>query len=168
MRPWSPALVAIALVVACNKAPAADHGDGTSNAATGAVPSQPVQMPKVYVTGADGKELAVEVEVVRKPAELSRGLMYRRHLAPDRGMLFLMPEEAIQSFWMKNTYIPLDIIFITSGMTVAGIAENAQPQTLDRQMVDAPSLYVLEVNAGWSKKHGVGPGSKVRFDGVKR
>jgi uncharacterized membrane protein (UPF0127 family) len=164
VRFWLAGIIA---VVACNKAPAADHRDGTSNTASGAVPSQPVQMPKVFVTGADGKELAVEVEVVRKPAELSRGLMYRRHLAPERGMLFIMPDESIQSFWMKNTYISLDIIFIGSDMTVAGIAENAQPQTLDHQMVDKPSRYVLEVNAGWSKKHGVGAGSKVRFDGVK-
>lgn len=158
-------LVCGALAAACNKAPAQDPGDGPANA--GGAGSPQVKLPKVYVTGADGQELEVEVEVVRTEPERQRGLMYRRHLAPDRGMLFLMEEETIHSFWMKNTYIPLDIIYIASDMTVAGIAENAEPLTLDHRVVDRASLYVLEVNGGWSAKHGVREGSKVRFEGIK-
>ncbi len=155
-----------ALAASCSKAPGADHRDGTSRGTT-ATAAAPVQVPKVYLTGGDGRELAVEVEIVRTGPELQRGLMYRRHLAPDRGMLFLMGEEKIQTFWMKNTYLSLDIIFITREMTIAGVAANAPPQTLDTQMVDTPSLYVLEVNAGWCKEHGVADGSKVRFEGVR-
>ena len=89
--------------------------------------------------------------------------MYREHMADDAGMLFLMPEERVQSFWMKNTFIPLDIIFIRADLTVAGIVENAEPQTLTSRTVGKPSKYVLEVNAGWSQRHGVKTGSKATF-----
>lgn len=125
-------------------------------------------LPRVHLAGADGVEHAVTVEVVREPEELRRGMMNRRHLDADRGMLFLMGQVTIHTFWMKNTYVPLDIIFITEGFTVAGVAADARP--LDegpRYWVDEPSLYVLEVNAGWAAKRGVTKGSRVRFENVR-
>ena len=93
--------------------------------------------------------------------------MYRRHLDADAGMLFLMGEEKVQTFWMKNTYIPLDMIFIQKDMVVAGVYENAPPETLDLRFVEAPSSYVLEVNAFWAKAHGIGAGAKVRYENVR-
>jgi len=121
--------------------------------------------PKVYLQSAKG-EVAVNVEVVATEAKIERGLMYRRHLPPDAGMLFLMGREKEWSFWMRNTLIPLDMIFIAKDMTIAGIVENAEPMTEVLRNVHKPSLYVLEVNAGWAKSSGVDAGAKVRFENV--
>jgi uncharacterized protein len=111
-------------------------------------------------------EVVVKVEVVSSPAKLQQGLMYREHLPPDAGMLFLMGGETDHAFYMKNTLIPLDMIFITRDMTVAGIVENATPKTETLRRVGLPSLYVLEVNGGWSAAHHVAAGAKVRFENV--
>lgn len=122
-------------------------------------------MPKVYLASPSG-EATVSVEVVATPATIERGLMYREHLPPDQGMLFLMGKEQPWSFWMHNTLIPLDMLFIKADMTVAGIVENATPRTDDLRKVDAPSLYVLEVNGGYCAAHKITAGAKVRFEGV--
>jgi uncharacterized membrane protein (UPF0127 family) len=122
-------------------------------------------MPKVYLSNPQG-EVAVNVEVVKTPAKIEKGLMYREHLPPDEGMLFFMGFESVHTFWMHNTLIPLDMLFITKDMTVAGIVERAAPQTDDLRKVDGPSLYVLEVNGGWAAAHQVSAGAKVRFAGV--
>ena len=108
----------------------------------------------------------MSVEVVATHATIERGLMYREHLPPDQGMLFLMNEERQWTFWMHNTLIPLDMIFITRDMTIAGIVENAAPRTDDLRKVDGVSFYVLEVNGGYCAAHKVVAGAKVRFDGV--
>jgi len=122
-------------------------------------------MPKVHIATKSG-DATVEVEIVSTWAKIERGLMFREHLPPDQGMLFLMPEEKEWPFWMKNTLIPLDLIFITKGMTVAGVVQNAAPRTEDLRRVDAPSLYVLEVNGGYAAKHAILDGAKVSFEGV--
>lgn len=122
-------------------------------------------MPKVYLSTPTG-DLAVEVEIVDTPAKIERGLMFRQHLPPDQGMLFIMRDERSWPFWMRNTLIPLDMIFIAKNLTVAGIVENAEPRTETLREVDAPSLYVLEVNGGYCAVHKVAAGTKVRFEGV--
>jgi uncharacterized membrane protein (UPF0127 family) len=118
-------------------------------------------MPKVILD-----ESAVEVEVVATPAKIERGLMYREHLPMDQGMLFLMSKEYDWRFWMHNTLIGLDIIFIKKDMTVAGIAANAKPQDDSLLSVGVPSLFVLEVNAGWAAAHRVAAGTRVKFENV--
>ena len=158
------ALAGLTACASCQKSGA--HGEDDQPEVRTQVPD-PARLPRVHLTGADGTEHTVTVEVVRTDDELERGLMYRRHLDPDAGMLFLMGEEKVHTFWMKNTYIPLDMIFIGKDMVVAGVYENAPPQTLDLRHVDRPSYYVLEVNAGWSKAHGIGAGSKVRYENVR-
>jgi uncharacterized membrane protein (UPF0127 family) len=155
----------LAACASCSKKDTERADDAPGNAG-GAVRSQPA-MPRVHLTAADGTEHTVTVEVVREEAEVERGLMYRRHLDPDAGMLFLMGEEEQQVFWMKNTLIALDMIFIHDDFTVAGVVENAVPKTLDQRYVDDTSTYVLEVNGGWARAHGIGRGAKVRFENVK-
>ncbi len=105
------------------------------------------------------------VEVVRTPAEVERGLMFRERLAPDAGMLFVFPETSVHTFWMKNTLIPLDMIFADADGVVVGIVEDAEPLTTTPRQVGAPSRYVLEVNGGWSAAHGVARGDRMRFEG---
>lgn len=121
--------------------------------------------PQVKLDSPTG-ELTVNVEVVSRGPQLQRGLMYREHLAPDAGMLFLMGSEDDHQFYMRNTLIPLDMLFITKDLTVAGVVQNAEPRTETLRGVGKTSLYVLEVNGGWTASHHIGPGTKVRFENV--
>jgi uncharacterized membrane protein (UPF0127 family) len=160
-------LLAIALLGACSSgAKRDDAASATPPQAKDAATAPAPTMPKVYLSTPQG-EIAVAVEVVATPAKIERGLMFREHLPPDHGMLFLMGEERIWAFWMRNTLIPLDMLFIAKDMTVAGIVENAEPRTETLREVDKPSLYVLEVNGGYCASHKVTAGSKVRFEGVR-
>jgi uncharacterized membrane protein (UPF0127 family) len=129
--------------------------------------SSTTPMPKVYLSTPQG-DVSVEVEIVQTQAAIQRGLMFREHLPPDQGMLFLMDEDKGWAFWMRNTLIPLDLIFIAKDMTIAGIVENAEPRTDTLREVTKPSLYVLEVNGGYCAAHKVVAGAKVRFEGVPR
>jgi len=123
--------------------------------------------PTVAIASPNG-EAVVTVEIVSTAPKIERGLMYREHLAIDTGMLFLMGRDYDWAFYMRNTLIPLDMIFITRDLTVAGVVENAEPKTETLRRVGKPSLYVLEVNGGWAAAHHVTAGAKVRFDGVNR
>jgi uncharacterized membrane protein (UPF0127 family) len=128
-------------------------------------PAAPYTGPKVFVAGARG-DIEVKVEVVATEPKIQKGLMFRQHLPPDAGMLFLMSNEREWPFWMRNTLIPLDMLFIGSDMKVAGIVENAEPLTEELRTIGKPSLFVLEVNAGWTKENHVAAGAQVRFENV--
>jgi uncharacterized membrane protein (UPF0127 family) len=135
-----------------------------SAACTSGRSSTPSPQPLVLVDGASGS-VAVRVEVARTPEEQQRGLMHRRALAPDAGMLFVFPREERHSFWMENTLVALDLLFIGEDGVVRAVVERAP---LGRASDDGgvASRYVLEVNRGWSRTHGVKPGAKVRFENV--
>lgn len=122
--------------------------------------------PHVVLLPAGRDPVSVKVEVVWRPADRQMGLMHREYLGPDDGMLFLFEEPKQQAFWMKNTLLPLDILFIRSDLSVLGVVENAEPLTLTPRSVPGESQYVLEVNAGYARAHGVGAGTMVQFDGV--
>ena len=154
----TPASAAPASAASDKAAGAAGQPAGTSPARAGqpAVILEPPGHPAAEVT----------VEVVSTPRQIQRGLMYREHMPPDHGMLFLMREERVHSFWMHNTLIPLDMIFIGRDMTVAGVVAKAEPLTDTSRRVNAPSYYVLEVNGGWAAAHHVEAGTPVRFRDV--
>ena len=107
------------------------------------------------------REIKFEVELALNDAERSRGLMYREKLGPYDGMLFDFYQDAPVSFWMKNTLIPLDMLFIDHAGVVVGIVENATPLTLSPRGVKIPSRFVLEVNGGWCARKGVQAGDRV-------
>jgi uncharacterized membrane protein (UPF0127 family) len=107
---------------------------------------------------------SVELAITNKERE--RGLMFRDKMDDDAGMLFLFEREKVNSFWMKNTHLPLDMLFISSDGTIVGIVENAEPLTLTGRSVGKPSRYVLELNAGTCAKRGIATGQHVRFEGV--
>ena len=111
-------------------------------------------------------EAAVTVEVADTKPVVDRGLAGRTELGADRGMLFFMTDERDWSFWMRNTLIPLDIVFITKDLHVAGIVRDAAAQTDTSRKVGVPSRYVLEVNAGWTARHHVEPGQSVRLENI--
>ena len=121
---------------------------------------------RVVVETRAGARHAVRVELARTPAERARGLMERRELALDAGMLFLFDETSDHAFWMKNTLIPLDMIFAAEDGRIVGIVARAIPGDLTARDVGAPSRYVLEVNGGWAQAHGVAPGDRLRFENV--
>jgi uncharacterized protein len=146
--------------------PAAAEAHGSSAAASTPTPPSPA-MPKVHLSSPTG-DVVVSVEIVSTDAQIERGLMYREHLPPDQGMLFLMREEKNWPFWMHNTLIPLDLIYIAHDMSIVGIVENAEPRTDTLRDVQKPSLYVLEVNGGFSAAHKIATGAKVQFEGVPK
>jgi len=110
---------------------------------------------------AAGKRFHFTVELALTPAEQERGLMFRKSMAPDAGMLFVFDRVEPQVFWMKNTLIPLDMIFIRADGTIANIVEKAPPQTLDPRSSDGPAKAVLELNGGIARFLGINPGDRV-------
>jgi uncharacterized membrane protein (UPF0127 family) len=92
--------------------------------------------------------------------------MFRNHLEPDAGMLFLFPRPAPLAFWMKNTLIPLDMIFIDHDHRIVGIVENATPETETPRRVSGDSQYVLEIGGGLSSRWGIVAGTTVEFRGL--
>ena len=111
----------------------------------------------------DGRAHRFLVEVARTPEEQARGLMHRQSLAPDRGMLFPYSPPQQTGFWMKNTYIPLDMIFIRADRTIANVAENTVPLSLELVPSDGPVIAVLEIAGGRSAELGIKAGDRVEW-----
>jgi len=109
-----------------------------------------------------GQAHAFEIEVADNEQEKALGLMFRTELADNHGMLFPYKESRAVSMWMRNTYIPLDMLFIAADGTVSRIEENAEP--LSDRIIDsgAPIIAVLEIAGGVSRRLGIKAGDKVR------
>ena len=122
--------------------------------------------PSVRVLTQSGAPVLINVEVVREPRTRERGLMFRREMDEDHGMIFVFPQPDHQVFWMHNTILPLDMIFIRADRTILGIVKNATPETDDPREVPGNALYVLEVNGGFSDRHHLSAGDRVEFTGV--
>lgn len=105
------------------------------------------------------------VEVARSAEEQARGLMFRESLAPDAGMLFPFAPPRPASFWMKDTLIPLDMIFVRADGSIARIAVNTVPHSLDNVGVAEPVVAVLEIAGGRSIELGIGEGDRVTWAG---
>lgn len=159
-------LFLIAALAACSTGAKHDDTPAVASGARDSAPASQTTMPKVILATPSG-DATVNVEVVATEAAIERGLMFREHLPPDQGMLFVMGEERAWSFWMRNTLIPLDMIFIKKDLTIAGIVENAEPRTETLRQVATPSMYVLEVVGGYCAAHKIVAGAKLRFEGVQ-
>lgn len=114
-------------------------------------------MRTVHVTFPIGEILAEIAE------DNARGLTGRVHLPDNKGMIFDMGYPSDHSFWMRGVWIPLDMIFIDASRTIVGIVENARPNDDAPRKVGRMSRFVLEINGGWSKRHGVRTGQRVDF-----
>jgi uncharacterized protein len=108
------------------------------------------------------KDARASAEVVSQPEDRALGLMFRRNLAPDSGMLFVFDEDEFQRFWMKNTLIPLSIAYITQDSLIADILEMAPLDTTTPYVSSKAVRYALEMNSGWFQSHGIRPGDTVR------
>jgi uncharacterized protein len=122
--------------------------------------------PCITIVAPDGKALAsVSVEIADNSHKRELGLMYRDHLDPESGMIFVFPAPDQQAFWMKNTHIPLDMIFADKDGRVLGTVTNAVPYSEKSVGVQGLSLYVLEVNGGFAAKHSIVVGDRLEFTG---
>jgi uncharacterized protein len=119
------------------------------------------RLPVVRVAFPDASGTGVDAELVRSERDTMRGLMYRKALGAERGMLFDLRIRDDHKFWMHNTCIPLDLLYIDEDGLLVGIVENAPTLDDESRGVGCPSRWVLEVNAGWSRRHGVKAGQHV-------
>lgn len=103
---------------------------------------------------------AIQAEVAATPEQRERGLMYRKSMPANAGMLFVFEQRAGHCFWMKNTNLPLSIAFLADDGTIVNI-EDMAPQTEDNHCPRAAVRYALEMNQGWFKSKGIGPGAKI-------
>lgn len=126
------------------------------------------KLPVGALTGPGGFRASVELALT--PSEQSRGLMFRTELKPGTGMLFAFPEEGARVFWMKNTFVDLDIIFLDSSLRVVKVfhrVPRTREDTPDAEIprVGARARYVLELPAGAARAAGLRPGSALKYSG---
>lgn len=145
------ALLIAPLASACRQAP------GSSEEAAERLP--------VSIRTMAGARHVFRVEVARTAAEQERGLMYRTELPADGGMLFPSDAPQPRSFWMKNTVIPLDMLFIRQDGSIAKLAEQTIPQSLDPVVCIEPVIAVLEIAGGRAAALGIAEGDHVGWEG---
>lgn len=128
-----------------------------STAAVLALSAHAADLPKVTLTIGKHK---ITAEVASTPEQRATGLMNRFSLQPDHGMLFVFERSEPLAFWMKNTFIPLSIAYISADGKIVNI-EDMKPQTEDSHWSKGPALYALEMKKGWFAERGIGPGAVV-------
>ncbi|MDD5557619.1 MAG: DUF192 domain-containing protein [bacterium] len=120
----------------------------------------PLPLERATLT-AGGK--AARVEVARRPHEQARGLMFRRRLGEDEGMLFVYDSPQTLCFWMKNTRLPLDIAFMDAGGRITQVERMRPHDAGTRHCSETPAQFALEMNRGWFERNGVGVGDRVEL-----
>jgi hypothetical protein len=140
----------LALVACCSSRPAPPSADAGE-----------LRIP-VSIAAAP-EAVTFQAEIADDPSERQKGLMFRTSMDEHDGMLFLFPDETQRSFWMRNTLIPLDMIFIRADRTILGVVENAEPRTDTSRSVPGGSQFVLEINGGLSARLGIAAGQAVTF-----
>lgn len=117
----------------------------------------------VLIEKTDGEIIRFNVEIAETEEQMRRGLMFRRSIPPDYGMLFLFKKPERAGFWMKNTFIPLDIIFIRPDGTISSISNNTKPFDENVILSKEEVLSVLEIKGGESANRGIKEGNRVTY-----
>ncbi|MBA4746813.1 MAG: DUF192 domain-containing protein [Muricauda sp.] len=117
----------------------------------------------VIATETDSIKANFDIEIAETDYETKTGLMYRKSMEKKQGMLFIQPTESLQYFYMKNTEIPLDIIYISQAQKIVSFQKNARPFDENTLPSNAPAKYVLEINAGLSDQLGLQVGDSISF-----
>ena len=125
-------------------------------------------LESLTIVTANGQRQNFKVEVARNDADRAQGLMYRRAMPADQGMLFDFAKVAPVSMWMQNTYLPLDMLFVRPDGTIARVAANTEPLSTRTIASGEPVLAVLELNAGTAAKQGIKPGDRIEHPLFKR
>ncbi|TMJ19475.1 MAG: DUF192 domain-containing protein [Alphaproteobacteria bacterium] len=157
MRAWTGAL--LLALAACRAEPAANEAQA---AATARISPAGMDLATLTVESG-GRRHVFTVEVARTPAQQEHGLMERHELAPDAGMLFPFDPPAPASFWMRNTLVPLDMIFVRPDGTIARVAANAVPLSETAIAVAEPMTAVLELAGGRAAALGIREGDRVSW-----
>jgi uncharacterized membrane protein (UPF0127 family) len=134
--------------------------------AAGAAMAGACREDMAHLRGPDGGEAAFRVEIADTEAERAQGLMHRESMAASAGMLFVFPKPQRVGFWMKNTLIPLDMIFMDAGGTVRRIGHEAQPHDETPVFGGSGIQTVLEINGGLARRIGIEPGWQMRHPAV--
>lgn len=121
---------------------------------------------QILAVESDSILATLDIEIADSEYETQTGLMYREEMKKNRGMLFIFDAPAQHAFYMKNTLIPLDIIFIDANREIATIQPDAQPMDEGSIPSRVPVQYVLEVNAGLSEQWGLEPGDRIRWESI--
>lgn len=108
-------------------------------------------------------EQTIDIEIAETDAARQRGLMFRQEMGYDRGMLFIFEEPSPDGFWMKNTPLPLDIMFVDEDSAIINIARRTTPYSEENIYPERPKQYVVEVRGGFSAMYGIEPGMTVRW-----
>ncbi|HMQ50285.1 MAG TPA: DUF192 domain-containing protein [Saprospiraceae bacterium] len=106
----------------------------------------------------------IDIEVKQNDVDRQQGMMWRKSMKDTQGMLFIMDRAEQQSFWMLNTYVPLDIIYVDENYRILNIAKNTKPQSLDPVFSKGAALYVVEVIAGFCDQYGIKAGDSIQFE----
>lgn len=122
---------------------------------------------QITIKKKDGERLFFDVELAISSRQQAQGLMHRTEMDKDAGMLFVFDRESKRSFWMKNTLIPLDMLFISKDGTIHHIHHNARPQDLTSITSERDSLAVLEINGGMADKIGITEGDTIIYSTFK-
>jgi len=117
-----------------------------------------------FQSASSGKSISkIDIEKAENDIERAQGLMFRKSMPEDQGMFFVMDNNEQQSFWMHNTYIPLDIMFVDENGVITTIHENAKPLNDNSLPSNGPAKFVVEVNGGYAKAHGIKVGDKISW-----
>jgi uncharacterized protein len=152
--------MSLSLNFACNEGSKTNENTVVTKAAEPAF----VDEGDLMFIDSNGKEIAkIDIEIAEKEAERNQGLMYRTHMDEMKGILFIFEKLEPQAFWMRNTYIPLDIIYVNEKKQVVSIQKNAA--TMNDQSLPSykAAQYVVEVNAGFADRFGIKEGTKIQF-----
>jgi uncharacterized membrane protein (UPF0127 family) len=155
------ALIAVLLLVSCTRTPDTQPMQTQTQTAATVATGPSVVFPDGYT---------VQIEIAANEELRAQGLMFRDRLRPASGMLFFFPEDGEYPFWMKNTHIPLDMIWIDSGRRIVHITPDVPPCKIENCPSYPPhaiARYVLEVDAGVAKQHGLKNGDLLRFVGTE-
>ncbi|MEN7547726.1 DUF192 domain-containing protein [Rapidithrix thailandica] len=129
-------------------------------------PSEPIFKKEgelTFLTSGGESITKIDIEIVDQEYEIQQGLMYRSHMADNKGMLFVFPDSQPRSFWMKNTEVSLDIIFVNELMEIVSIQENTTPKSEYSIPSEGNAQYVIEVVAGFCVKYELKAGNKIEF-----
>jgi uncharacterized membrane protein (UPF0127 family) len=157
------ALLALLMIASACTPQAAERAPAPAASQSAVHPTSGLPVVPLTITPEGRRAHTVRVELARTNAEQSRGLMFRTQMGADEGMLFPSDRPQMRSFWMKNTVIPLDIIFIGPDRRVTNVAANTTPYSEDSIPSSAPVIAVLELNAGRAAQLGIVPGTRIEW-----
>ena len=163
MRFYTLLLLIVCSFTACQKNQPKENNSTTPTVAVASLLFE--EEGKLKFFGSDTTKVLkeIKIELADSPEEQEQGMMFRKEMPADTGMLFTFPDEAPRSFWMANTYLSLDIIYVNASKEIVSIARNAPPLSTESIPSEKPAKYVIEVPAGYTDTNGIIEGQKVNF-----